>query len=1182
MATIDLKSLKGSQLTIAQTFTHPLFVEAGAGSGKTFTLTKRIAWALCEGSGSDGKPYLDDLSQVLVITFTSAAAREIKERVRRELRSIGLKQAALEVDNAWISTIHGMCERIIKRHALDLGVDPHFKILVSNEQVTLYNTAIEQTVKAAQDNAAPDSMMGNLFDTFDIGSFNQGDRPTGILGYVSKLCEIAHMTPLGFDGLTYCCESDYRCLVFELRDIFETMSTLPGVSEKAKPIIEETLKLFKDLPKLPSDLSDRCVVSILDRVTFPSSSKALGDVLTQAKELYASAQLNYAMHQANQFIPCLLQLAKQADTTYKELKIAAGKLDNDDLITLAHDAVLHKPIIAKDYEGRFKLVMVDEFQDTDAKQLALISKLAGTKDSCLTTVGDSQQSIYKFRGADVSVFFDWGEQVKAYGAQHHLKEDETNLKLNINFRSHADILSLVDKVCGGEEGVLDTFMHLDPNPNREDAFKDINLPRVNIELCRGQKGGKGSAAQRITKTVAEMMAARFREFKDAGVPASDMALLLGVTTNTALYLDALRNEGLECVVTGGSTFTRTAEVQVMCALLYTLANPHDTKQGLFPLLTSPLFELDANDFLVLGTGKEELTQKLRRQSIDIGLLDEDPKDKNATKTKSRRLLEAQRILCRAFTQLDTMPVADVCLYVVKESGWLSRLEMQGTQGQSQQANILAAIDYIRQLTDDLGLGPARAAHEFALWLSCAKVPPAALAKYENNFVQVMTIHASKGLEFPLVGLSECWSNPRADSGFMSTRTGQKTRQIVLKPSDKMIPGKGTVSDLLKNIPDETNPKTSATWCKFITTQEKQAEYAEKARLLYVGLTRAREALVIGMPLGKTSSKPISEDLAAVAFSTLGNVDKLGEGTSYLEFGGTAPARFDQVVIKKEENLAVLNAKDDPQLENTNLGSTSSLEQAPSFDFYSSVSWDFVHEGKLMPLYGPWYSFSQIHELDSQNTKSYELEVQEENEESQPRDADEDKATNLGSAFHLLAQKMVEANRPLTETDIKKQERAWELSLAQSKRLRKALDLWAGSKIRAHAMNYPVRYSELPFGQQFESLYGNVRRGAFDLVCMTRGKHDVEVFDYKTGDLNLSQDEIYARHFGQAVFYASVLLAQGYERVRVSFVCVEVNDPMDTTEPLVVRFEFDQQSRLQEQDGFYEMFTTGSWEDYKTS
>ena len=126
--------LDRKQERIVRTLEGPLFVSAGAGSGKTFTLTQRVLYALTPGSRPRElwadpevpEAFLDSIDQVLAITFTDKAAAELKERIRAALIQTGLAREAERVDGAWISTIHGMCARIIRAHALDLGVDPAF------------------------------------------------------------------------------------------------------------------------------------------------------------------------------------------------------------------------------------------------------------------------------------------------------------------------------------------------------------------------------------------------------------------------------------------------------------------------------------------------------------------------------------------------------------------------------------------------------------------------------------------------------------------------------------------------------------------------------------------------------------------------------------------------------------------------------------------------------------------------------------------------------------------------------------------------------------------------------------------------------------------------------------------------------------------------------------------------
>ena len=190
MSGIDLSTLNDRQRQIVSTLDRPVFVEAGAGSGKTFTLTRRIAWALSPGSGVDGAPFVDDLSQVLVITFTNAAAREIKERVRSTLREAGMREQALMVDSAWISTIHGMCSRILKRHALDLGIDPSFKVAGVNEARALLEQATEEVVGAANRGHA-DAVLNRAFEEYGYGTLG-GPTSFGVVSMVLDVVNAAH------------------------------------------------------------------------------------------------------------------------------------------------------------------------------------------------------------------------------------------------------------------------------------------------------------------------------------------------------------------------------------------------------------------------------------------------------------------------------------------------------------------------------------------------------------------------------------------------------------------------------------------------------------------------------------------------------------------------------------------------------------------------------------------------------------------------------------------------------------------------------------------------------------------------------------------------------------------------------------------------------------------------------
>lgn len=115
--------LTPSQRAAVESVHEPLFIQAGAGTGKTFTLTKRIAYGLSQESG----PLIGDVDRLLTITFTNKAAGELVGRVRAELRAQGLDEESLKIDAAWISTIHSMCRRMLLSHAFDVGIDPRCK-----------------------------------------------------------------------------------------------------------------------------------------------------------------------------------------------------------------------------------------------------------------------------------------------------------------------------------------------------------------------------------------------------------------------------------------------------------------------------------------------------------------------------------------------------------------------------------------------------------------------------------------------------------------------------------------------------------------------------------------------------------------------------------------------------------------------------------------------------------------------------------------------------------------------------------------------------------------------------------------------------------------------------------------------------------------------------------------------
>ncbi len=1164
---IDLSCLNERQRIIAETLDEPLFVEAGAGSGKTFTLTQRVAWALSPGSGAGGAPFLDGLDQVLVITFTEAAAREIKERVRSTLRRAGMGEAALAVDEAWISTIHGMCRRILSRHALDLGLDPSFSVVADSRQQALFERAMDDVMRAARGEAA----LAPVFAEFELGTSAPQGGYTGAMGLVERLVREGGSLPGGLDDLAPA-PRDPGSVAAALRDLTMRVEELGALrlTAAAAAKVGPSLEALRRLEGAsPAELTAEAVSAALSEVSLPQARGAIKGEVAAAKSALALARAEAEFARVAPLAEGLLELARRVRARYDELKREQACLDNDDLVRLALLAVRDHEEVRRAYTGRFRLVMVDEFQDTDEMQLELIGLLSGQGARHLCTVGDAQQSIYRFRGADVGVFRGRGAQV-----------DERNVvRLDTNYRSHADVLALVERVCAGGapgQGAMPDFMHLDDSPTRKDRYRARELPRIDIEVCAGQ-GQSGRATRHQTATMAAQVADALARYRDAGERPGDMALLLGVTTHADAYIDAIRARGMECVVTGGSTFTSTDEVKVVRALLHALANPADTQSGLFPLLASEMFGLDANDFCELGTRAQVKLDAPTKRTIDRGLAD---MAFYRDAAPSERLARAHEALARALDDVRRRPVADVVADVVRDSGWLARLEAGGPEGLARAANVLAAVRYVRDLTSELGLGAARAATEFDLWLAASKVPPASLAGGEGEAgegtVRVMTVHASKGLEFGVCAVAECWGNPRGEAQIACGPAAGGGRVFVLRPAE--APRLADVDpEELEEGADRSRPMPLAARYLALRAADDAAEAQERARLLYVALTRAREALVVGVSAA-SGKGGVSSALAASALAALSGGPWDGApGVRAVDYGGSAPARLRCVVVERQGRGA------DAPVTASSDGALPGFDGELPADAAELARWGLSDAARPaddgpapFDLYeadpaarpgapGTWraregvFSYSSVHTLlDAADGAPRALPTREEREAEAagaPAAEDADRATNLGSAFHELAQAMVESGRAVGEARVSAQVRRWNLSPRAEARLRAALARWEGSAVRAEALSWPLVRAEVPFFQRVDSPYGDYLEGAIDLLCTDAGARRALVVDYKTGDAGLTPEEVRGRHAMQAEFYAGVLLREGFERVACAFVCVERDDPDAPGEPLVARYEF---------------------------
>lgn len=1206
---MDLSTLMPQQLQIVKTLDRPLFVSAGAGSGKTFTLTRRIVYALSPESG----PFVEHLDQVLAITFTKDAAAEIRDRVRRALIDEGMDEEALTVDDAWISTIHGMCSRILRAHALELGIDPEFTVLTDTDE--LMDQAVEHVLaRATAPDAAPElaASLKALYAWYPMagegGSFGTG---TTIKGLVRDLLELSSQLPGGMDDVRVARgQADTSALADAYR---AALGASKSSTEKAQAALD-AIDAFEASDKTMVDAA-RLMMSC----TMPRASKAFPkEQVELLKAEAADAFINIVLACGGPALDALVGLARSVEAEYRALKAAQSALDNNDLLRMAYEALRDYPAIRAAYEGRFKMVMIDEFQDTDQMQVDLIRYLTGAGERALCTVGDAQQSIYRFRGAEVEVFRRQERKVGSSAAPEATAVVDAPagelVKLVRNFRSHDEVLRYVARVFDGDTGgLMQGFLDLEPSDKRKDKLKAKASRRQALFVA-------GGSTQERTQAKARAIAERFQALVKAGQPQGDMVLLLGRMTNADVYAQAFRDQGLDCVIAGGSVFAQAAEVQTVRALVCALANPADTAQGLMPLLASPMFALGAQEFLALATKLDEQTDETSRRNIDAGIMS----DSDVPGLQGLPLVtRAREVLRYALRRVGRDSFAAIARDVVNASGWFVRLAQRGPEGKAIAANVLKALDAVAEAEAEHGNSPRSIALAFDRFLA-GKEAPGALNEEGDGAVRIMTVHASKGLEYPVVAVAECFG-VRKSSGAAQMGRVEGGAQVVALPARfdgvKLADGTFVKGDDVKKqfehafkgkgtslwLPPELMEDVCATGSPAeafarLRNDDLQLSLEERARLLYVAMTRAGELVILAMDAGVSRGKvtaptfDVETDLTYDVLRRILPTDSLDMpqlDSDRLVFDNSQPGDYELISLtdftfgeQAFEANASLDVEGRLVRGDVDAADNAARSTVPGPADPKPDSFELVYSQAVGVRMGicPYpmrdsYSYSSIAAALHAETEDRAAEAHvpmdeagddAESDGSEMTDADVaavEPAGNpmaLGSAFHAACQWLIEMGAdalPAERADALA--RLWCLTPEQRERFDVALDRWLKSAVRADLLAWPCVRAEVPFfslGCEDEDIarYGAYAEGAIDALATNPADSSCAlVIDYKTGGApDETPEQLQEKHALQARVYADVLRRAGFEAVTVKFVRVEQADPtlfVNPAEPQVVTY-----------------------------
>ncbi len=752
-----------------------LLLDAGAGSGKTAVLVERLVRAVVE----DGV----GVSQILAITFTDKAAAELRERVRTALRDAGERQAAGVVDTAWISTIDAFCARLLRLHPLEAGLDPEFAVLDERAAAPLRQAAFMRALAVS----ARTETGARL-----ISAYGPGRLRSAVSAIYTELRTRGAAVPALPPPPAPPAPLDVRSSAMRVQALAAAAQLELGAVRSPGRRVQDAIELLRGVSE--GLASAELLPGQLARIRLGTGASALR---TEACERYrmALAELEalstaVAVTDVHEAFDALLSLY---GGQYAQLKRERAAVDFADLELLARDLLASGELGAR-YRERFVRVMVDELQDTNQLQLELVDLVAGPS---LVMVGDAQQSIYGFRHAQLELFEERGRRLERVGAR---------LSLLSNFRSRPEILAALNAafaaVLGDRFRPLRAGRRTEPAP--EPLVEMILVDRGGAPVESEAGGEQLSAPWRVAE--ARALAARIAELIGSGrARPGEIVVLLRATTGMGIYELAMAAHGVPSYVVGGRGFWSAPQIVELVAHLRALANPRDG-EALATVLCSQLCGLSLDGLVLTSADAEEqLDAGDRERLLDF-----------------RRWFEAERV---AATWLGAEELIDRALVRRGYEQALAQLP-DATRRLANVRKLMAlARDWEQEHGSDLRgfVDQLRSRMQLS---DGAEESEAPVESEAMDAVRMMTIHRSKGLEFPVVCV--------ADLG----------RQAQTRAAPIVIVGQDGHSLGVRLMHPGYGGSVAALDYDALRAQALAHELDEERRLFYVAMTRARERLVI--------------------------------------------------------------------------------------------------------------------------------------------------------------------------------------------------------------------------------------------------------------------------------------------------------------------------------------------------
>ncbi len=843
-------------------------LSAGAGCGKTHVLTERFLSHL-QPATDGGRPA--KLGQLIAITFTDAAAREMRSRIRNRCyelltRTTDQEQAhwlrlLREIDSARISTIHAFCASLLRAHAAPAGLDPTFGVLDQGDADVLQSEVIDDTLRERL--AKLDDETLDLAAACGLARLKQ--QIAALLNRRHGPCFQTWQTATPEEIVArwrdwHAREAFPNALAEIVAEapIDEIMELLRGAHtqgknskfREARAALQELLPRLKDIAitevELQAVRKNAQVGGICTAKDWPSAEvygeyrdacKDLRDLIDRHKPQPFDAVC--ALETARLGL-ALLRLTDKVVQKYEDRKRDQGKLDFDDLLSRAH-ALIADPKNAE-LRGQLAddlcLLLVDEFQDTDQLQADLVEAIcgAGFDTGRLFFVGDFKQSIYRFRGAEPKVFRELRAKIKERG----------RLPLTENFRSQPGILHFVNALfcdafsrAGDEYEALRASRPLTTGPPSVEFLWTLAPDKNNKRLPGAALEARCKEARAIARRLRALVDPASTEQpvvdRKVGRPRQlqpgDVAILFRALSDVQVYEEALREYGLDYYLVGGHAFYAQQEIYDVLNLLRAVGSTAD-ELSLAGVLRSPFFALEDESLFWLGESAGSLNAGLVADRLPPQL----------STAELAKVVAAAATIRHLRAIKDRVPIATLLGQALDRTGY-DAVVLTEFLGERKLANLHKLLERARAADHGGTLDLDGFIVQLAQFIS--QQPKEALAATmpeAADVIRLMTIHHAKGLEFPLVVVPDLDRPPR-----YSPPPAALHRDL-----GPLVPATG-----------DDDEKKFATGMSLYAAAERTEELEERKRLLYVACTRAADHLILSSSLA-AYDKPTSDWMKLLA------------------------------------------------------------------------------------------------------------------------------------------------------------------------------------------------------------------------------------------------------------------------------------------------------------------------------